>query len=57
MKEIHTEITEYFLLKNSSLVTFPHKLLTDRQIMCDELKTQLITQRHTIRALSFSKFG
>lgn len=53
MKEIHTVINEYFFAKNSSLVTSRHKRLTDRLIMCDELKTQLITQRHTIRALAF----
>lgn len=34
---------ENIFVKNSSLVTIACKTLNDRTLMCDELKTQLVT--------------
>lgn len=34
---------ENIFVKNSSLVTISCKALIDRMLMCDELKTQLVT--------------
>lgn len=34
---------ENIFVKNSSLVTIACKALNDRMLMCDELKTQLVT--------------